>query len=282
MSIGLNHCSLHKIPENHNIFLLNQFEGKLEGPVTSGGNADLYSIKLNAIDPPRKIAIKCFRPRPGEDDLKRIIENELRIWKILNRSNNPNVAPFLGVIESHEYNGFVGTYIPPSPICEHYHNRDLDYSNVLVNDTGTVAKICDFGSSRITCPCHPTLEDQSGTLPWDSPELYEGEARTSMSDIWAFGCLALEAQFGQVPYNADFRIAFRKMRKNQPPAMQESVDLEDPISRVVWEMMQKCWEFDPKDRPSAQVVLDEFEALAWSEDSQPANGTPQVVAMEVG
>jgi hypothetical protein len=53
-----------------------------------------------------------------------MIANELNIWKILN--NNPNVAPFLGVITSHEHDGFNQRYIAPWPVCEYYKNRGLD------------------------------------------------------------------------------------------------------------------------------------------------------------
>ncbi|KAF8599962.1 kinase-like protein, partial [Ceratobasidium sp. AG-I] len=69
---------------------------------------------------------------------------------------------------------------------------DLKASNIVVNDNGNKAKICDFGSSRICCGCYDGPEDQDGTAQWDSPELWSGESRTSSSDIWAFGCVALE------------------------------------------------------------------------------------------
>ncbi|KAG8706612.1 hypothetical protein FRC09_002325 [Ceratobasidium sp. 395] len=101
-----------------------------------------------------------------------------------------------------------------------------------------------------------------------------------MSDMWAFGCVALEAQFGKVPYNANFRIAYNKMRKNLPPATRESVVSVDPISNAVWEMMQRCWEFNPETRPSAQAVLAEFEELE-SEDSQPTITISQGVVLGI-
>ncbi|KAG8724900.1 hypothetical protein FRC09_012312 [Ceratobasidium sp. 395] len=101
-----------------------------------------------------------------------------------------------------------------------------------------------------------------------------------MSDMWAFGCIALEAQFGKVPYDANFRIAYRKMRKNLPPAARESVVSLDPISSAVWEIMQRCWEFDPEARPSAQIVLTEFEELE-SDDSQPTITTLQGVVVGI-
>ncbi|KAG9078741.1 hypothetical protein FS749_009203, partial [Ceratobasidium sp. UAMH 11750] len=140
-------------------------------------------------------------------------------------------------------------------------------THVLVDDTGSVAKICSFGSSRILCACHCELENQGGTTQWDSPELFEEDStRTAKSDIWAFGCLALEAQFGRFPYDANVLVAFRKMMKGLPPATKASINLETPISSSVWDTMQRCWELDPTLRPSAQTILAEFEVLAESAD----------------
>ncbi|KAG8794968.1 putative protein serine/threonine kinase [Ceratobasidium sp. 428] len=195
-------------------------------------------------------------------------------------------------------------------VCEYYHNKDLDTfvnihtpspskrfqllkgvirglnhvhkllvvhgdlkaSNVLVDNAGDVSKVCDFGSARINCACYCSVENQSGTVPWDSPELFEDDGRTSMSDIWAFGCLALEyscglpmqnhqAQFGEPPYDANHIIASKKMMYNEPPATMESFELGDPISKAVWDMMQKCWEFEPRNRPTAKEVLLAFDQL---------------------
>ncbi|KAG8715250.1 hypothetical protein FRC09_016783 [Ceratobasidium sp. 395] len=224
-------CNLHNAAVDHDIFLPHQFEGRLEGPDTGGGNADIYRVKLNAVDPPRK--------------LTGVIRGLAHVHKLL-------------VVHG-----------------------DLKASNVLVNDAGTVAKLCDFGSSRIDCACDCGLENQCGTLPWDSPELFEGDVRTTMSDMWAFGCIALEAQFGKVPYNANFLIAYRKMRKNLPPATRESVVSVDFISNAVWETMQRCWEFDPQSRPSAQAVLAEFEELESDDNSQPTITIPQNVVLGI-
>jgi serine/threonine protein kinase len=68
-------------------------------------------------------------------------------------------------------------------------------NNVLVDADGKYAKICDFGSASIDCACYAGSAQQDGTVPWDSPELWlfdEEGPRTYRSDIWAFGCVALE------------------------------------------------------------------------------------------
>lgn len=60
-------------------------------------------------------------------------------------------------------------------------------------DGGYIAKICDFGSSHSNCnDCYKGSKDKDGTLQWNSPEIRRGEPGTAKSDVWSFGCVALE------------------------------------------------------------------------------------------
>lgn len=70
-------------------------------------------------------------------------------------------------------------------------------NNVLITDDG-VAVICDFGLSQIIedlmRPEGLTVSNPSvGPLRWQAPELLEDESpSTQASDVWSFGCTALE------------------------------------------------------------------------------------------
>ncbi|KAG8794986.1 hypothetical protein FRC12_019313 [Ceratobasidium sp. 428] len=271
----------HNISEDLAEFLPHQYEGRMEGPYRGGG------LKLSEAEPPRRTSVKCFRRRRSLDaeQLQKKIDNELEIWKILNNNSNPNVVPFLGVVASYQHgedDEFNHRYVLPWPVCEYYKNGGMDDSNVLVNDLGDVAMICDFGSSRIECTCYDGPEDQWGTLQWEAPEIHEGNPSTTSSDIWAFGCLALEvgtsrayhlhveltcwgqAQFASVPYDPNPIIASGMIMKKELPARSESFDLKHPISSAVWGVMQRCWKPDAATRPSAQTLSEEFEAILTS------------------
>ncbi|KAG9120014.1 hypothetical protein FRC07_004664 [Ceratobasidium sp. 392] len=140
---------------------------------------------------------------------------------------------------------------------------DLKACNVVIGDRGDIAKICDFGSSRINCDCYDGPEDQDGTAQWDSPELFGGSPRSAGSDIWAFGCLILETQFDKTPYDPNYLKARRMQLKKLPPAMEDSVDFENsPVSRYLWAIIQKCWERDPANRPDTMAVLTALETVA--------------------
>ncbi|QRV89338.1 Tyrosine kinase catalytic domain protein [Ceratobasidium sp. AG-Ba] len=218
-------------------------------------------------------------------------------------------------MRSYNYKGFDRRYVSPWPICIFYQNHDLDLyrrnknisywerakllrdiisglchihrerivhgdikaANVLI-DNSHIPKICDFGSSRVDCSCPADTLLCNGTSQWSSPELLEDGVCTKESDIWAFGCLALEVQFDKYPYNLNPTLAYLSVLKGLPPAELSSAEpvipgsypesrvntatptikAEDSYSRRVWSIMQKCWEFDPEDRPDAEELLIEF------------------------
>jgi serine/threonine protein kinase len=182
----------------------------------------------------------------------------------------------------------------------------------LIDGDGQVARICDFGSSRIDCGCYSGPETQEGTFAWDSPELWyeppndsdsedekdededeDGEEeeekarpRTKKSDVWAFGCVALEVcngrfinmlsllstytqvQMGMTPWDPKHEGDLRKMRMRQfnarlgHPVKESDLELHGhPIMNQVWSMIQSCWEADPSQRPEAAALMILCEAM---------------------
>ncbi|KAG8761413.1 hypothetical protein FRC11_013912 [Ceratobasidium sp. 423] len=150
---------------------------------------------------------------------------------------------------------------------------DLKALNVLVDgDEGKqVARICDFGSSSINCVCYTGPREQEGTVLWDSPELWvpqedsdETPSRTRQSDVWAFGCLALEVQMGLMPWDPlDERKPWPMKRRQLEAGMGPPATISDPkldldahpIKRHVWNLMDLCWNADPQQRPTAADLL---------------------------
>ncbi|KAG8742751.1 pkb-activating kinase-like protein [Ceratobasidium sp. 414] len=141
---------------------------------------------------------------------------------------------------------------------------DLKPDNILVvKEAGRiVAKISDFGLSRIHHFCVDGPEDESGTARWESPELLvDNPRKTKQSDIWAFGCIALQVQFGRFPYPANLFQACRMLMEGLPPATADLVDLTLPLSNAVWIQMQGCWAVEPAGRPGAEALATEFEIM---------------------
>ncbi|CAE6457698.1 unnamed protein product [Rhizoctonia solani] len=279
-----------------------------------GSRADVLYGLLRFIEPRREVAVKAFRC--GLKSVSTLaVENEIRIWRLL--GFHPHIASFLAIApvnvydEKYSAKGVVSEYCAQGNAWVYLNKSDPDVTNhslrfqllkdvirglthihaqsivhgdlkafnVLIdgNDNTQVARICDFGSSSISCACYSGPQEQEGTLPWDSPELWvPGEddddddrvpSRTERSDIWAFGCVALEIQMGLTPWDPfDMRNA-EAMKRRQfnagtgPPAMFSDPNLGLEAHQVklqVWNLMVKCWGASPQQRPTAAELLKEM------------------------
>ncbi|KAG8894299.1 hypothetical protein FRC00_009164, partial [Tulasnella sp. 408] len=133
---------------------------------------------------------------------------------------------------------------------------DLKSLNVLINDDRR-AVLCDFGlagavrrggHSGLTTSCH-----FKGSGRWCSPEVLLGEKRTLESDIWGWACLALEIMTGNPPYY-DITNEARLMLVvcGDPPKRKTPEPVPAPtFPNGLLELLRKCWEFDPYNRPDA-------------------------------
>ncbi|CAE6510926.1 unnamed protein product [Rhizoctonia solani] len=255
-------------------------------------------VAIKQIRPPKHEVFTLFlRANPvGKNvthvqDPEAFIRNELMIWSILD--THTNIVPLLGLTTMDDLDHIWGSCNGPLAVCRYYQERslqelrgvirglehihqkmvihgDLKAANVTVESLGdtTIAKIIDFGSSKLQCWCFTGQNDQCGTMLWDSPELFEDEPRTPSSDVWAFGCLALEVQMGLYPYAGDSRedMDIRRLvmlqARGDLPANESDLDLENkPISRSVWEVIQRCWEFEPCDRPNSPALVELLERI---------------------
>ncbi|CAE6451679.1 unnamed protein product [Rhizoctonia solani] len=164
---------------------------------------------------------------------------------------------------------------------EHIHKQsvvhgDLKADNTVIEASGDkfVAKITDFGSSRLDCKSCTNANLQVGTLLWDSPEVASEESgRTFQSDVWAVGCVALEVQLDSFPYTAggkrpNDRHLFKAMarqRRGDPPAKKTDFNFEGKeISEIVWVAFQDCWKVEPTERPSAADLANRLEAALYA------------------
>ncbi|KAF8594761.1 kinase-like protein [Ceratobasidium sp. AG-I] len=282
------------------VFSSCQFQ-KISAIITLGGRADVVCGFIDAIDPPKQVAVKGFRPAGANE--QNAIENELTTWRIL--SPHPNIALFLGTAP---INQFRSLYLPIGPVSDYYehgnlnqflgktdpklidhpkrlrllvgvvhglthiHSKsiahgDLKGTNVVVDACGEVAKICDFGSSVINCSCDAGPKDREGSVLWDSPELWQEDdgIRTRQSDIWALGCVMLEVHMGMSPWAPDYDIerAMARQMRGGYPARREWLNLDEhPILPELWEIMTNCWQEEPSDRPSARELLSRLELLS--------------------
>ncbi|KAL0206646.1 hypothetical protein P9112_001953 [Eukaryota sp. TZLM1-RC] len=133
---------------------------------------------------------------------------------------------------------------------QHRLHRDLKSDNVMMSSNGT-AKLGDFGFCIQLTAEESSRSSTVGTYYWMSPEVITSKNYDTATDIWSLGVLCFECITSKPPYfdlpplRAIFVIATEGI--NLPGNLNISNCFRDFISR--------CLCLDPKERPSAEELL---------------------------
>ena len=157
-------------------------------------------------------------------------------------------------------------------------HADVKSGNILIDATGHTY-ICDFGLTKLGDAV--TTMKGVGTLYWLSPERLDGGGwtRTAEDDVYAFGITIAEVSMsvplllhagsssslskvvlGRVPYDTfdgtdtDFKtgVMWRDVRP-------------EGGSGPLWDLACKCWQHDPKLRPTMAEVTAELLSIVEKE-----------------
>jgi len=139
-------------------------------------------------------------------------------------------------------------------------HRDLKSLNIfLTNDMEknsdiTDVKIGDLGLS-IAYEKNGSITERVGTCHWMAPEVINNQKYTTKADVYSYGIIIWEVCTREIPYeyytkdNILFRVSVRKKR----PSLKK-IPYDTPKKFV--ELMQKCWDQDPDNRPSFDYIID--------------------------
>ncbi|KAG9308163.1 kinase-like domain-containing protein [Chiua virens] len=143
---------------------------------------------------------------------------------------------------------------------------DLTCNNVLF-DADYTACLADFGFTSLTgnIPAGLAYLQRStarpGALRWIAPEqieLDEGFNRTPKSDIYSFGCIALQVLSGKQPWSEireDMAIVLRLARGQNPGR-----PVSRPIEESHWDLIQLCWS-PMEQRPTAEAIISKVQSF---------------------
>lgn len=143
-------------------------------------------------------------------------------------------------------------------------HRDLAARNCLVGEDHIV-KVADFGLARVVN--EETYTSQSSPLlpiKWTAPEGLAFSVFSSKSDVWAFGVLLYEmVTYGLVPYP---KISIADIYT----FLEEGGRMERPPScpPKVYQLMRRCWEWDPERRPTFKEIRQELDDLSYKGPKQ--------------
>ncbi|CAG0904847.1 unnamed protein product [Darwinula stevensoni] len=131
-------------------------------------------------------------------------------------------------------------------------HRDLAARNILLAEDNIV-KISDFGLARDIYKNNQYITKGDGPLPikWMALEsLTQDMVYTSKSDVWAYGITLWEMfSLGKTPYPGLNGVELVRL-------LQTGYRMEAPrfADHHFYEMMRKCWDEDPNNRPTFPVL----------------------------
>ncbi|XP_044074278.1 probable serine/threonine-protein kinase roco7 isoform X3 [Siniperca chuatsi] len=134
-------------------------------------------------------------------------------------------------------------------------HRDLKSRNVVMT-ADKVLKICDFGASKFLS--HTTHMTVVGTFPWMAPEVIQSLPVSETCDTYSYGVVLWEMLTREVPFKGfeGLQVAWLVVEK------QERLTIPTCCPASFAELMRKCWQADPKERPQFKQVLVTLETMA--------------------
>jgi len=149
-------------------------------------------------------------------------------------------------------------------------HANLKGSHVLLDDE-LVPRISDFGITFIITDACPG--SRPAPVRWSAPEVLDGDATSTKSDVYSLGMVILELLTLRDPFDdrriPDHRAPTKLSAKIRtyslrPPFPKHGV-VEHGLPNQqcpLWMLLEKCWKKDPGERPTSTEVLDVVEKVA--------------------
>ncbi|ELU42201.1 Pkinase domain-containing protein [Rhizoctonia solani AG-1 IA] len=264
--------------------------------LSHGGFGDVFR---GALRNGTRVGIKCLKIQldssgEREKHLKQAAR-ELYVWS---KCEHPNVLPLIGMalfegkfamVSPWMENGTLTRFISQHPEADRY-----EMSNIVVSRDFT-PKLADFGNSWLGNTIQSLRFSETTSVPsmsirWavsrNAPEVFQGTVKSSAeADVYALGMVngttflsttrvmhsynppilisVQETISGCVPYRefSDIAVIPRILDGKHP----ERSELQGPLVVTrgdrLWSILTRCWDRDPRNRPTSKEVRDEASGL---------------------
>ncbi|XP_040995882.1 serine/threonine-protein kinase STY46-like isoform X2 [Juglans microcarpa x Juglans regia] len=251
---------------------------KMGERIASGSCGDLYRGVYLSED----VAVKILRSEHLNDALEDEFSQEVAI---LREVRHKNVVRFIGACTKPPHLCIVTEYMPGGSLYDYLHknhnilelpqllefaidismgmeylhqnniiHRDLKTANLLM-DTHNVVKVADFGVARFQNQ-GGVMTAETGTYRWMAPEVINHQPYNQKADVFSFAIVLWELVTAKVPYDSMTPLqAALGVRQGLRP------DLPKNAHPKLLELMQRCWEAVPDNRPSFSEITAELKIL---------------------
>ncbi|KAL0351597.1 UNVERIFIED_CONTAM: Serine/threonine-protein kinase STY46 [Sesamum calycinum] len=228
------------------------------------------------------VAIKVLRSEHLNNSLEVEFAQEVAI---LRQVQHGNVVRFIGACTKLPHLCIVTEYMPGGSLYEYLHkhhlvlklpqllkfaidvckgmeylhqknviHRDLKTANLLM-DTFNVVKVADFGVARFQNN-GGVMTAETGTYRWMAPEVINHQPYDQKADVFSFAIVLWELVTAKVPYDTMTPLqAALGVRQGLRPELPKNAHPK------LLDLMQRCWEAVPSNRPSFSEIRIELEEL---------------------
>ncbi|XP_022923956.1 probable serine/threonine-protein kinase SIS8 isoform X1 [Cucurbita moschata] len=227
-----------------------------------------------------EVAVKRFLDQDISGETLEEFKSEVRIMK---RLRHPNVVLFMGAVTRAPHLSIVTEFLPRGSLyrllhrpnnqlderkrmrmaldaargMNYLHNctpvvvhRDLKSPNLLV-DKNWVVKVCDFGLSKMKHSTFLSSRSTAGTAEWMAPEVLRNEPSDEKCDVYSYGVILWELSTMQQPWGG-----MNPMQVVGAVGFQHRrLDIPDNMDPAIADIIRKCWQTDPRLRPSFAEIM---------------------------
>jgi len=220
---------------------------------------------------------------------RKVINYEIKIMKIIQKSPNPNIIECYDIIRENEKkvyiimeycdSGDLRQYLK-NPIkekwCQFYfcqltnglkylakHNilhRDIKPRNILLTNNKKVLKIADFGFAKQTKKEINMYQTICGSPLYMAPELMGNDEYNNQTDLWSIGMILYEMLYGFHPYESckSIRQLINMQNNNKieiPPKNTTNTDVSNQCLDLLHKLLQK--------QVTNRITWDEYFSHMW-------------------
>ncbi|KAK4261697.1 hypothetical protein QN277_004657 [Acacia crassicarpa] len=262
---------------------------KFEDKVGSGSFGDLYKGTYCS----QVVAIKVLKPELTNTDMLREFAQEVYIMR---KIRHRNVVQFIGACTRPPNPCIVTEFMSRGSLYDFLHkqrgvfklpsllkvaidvskgmnylhqnniiHRDLKTANLLM-DENEVVKVADFGVARVKIQSG-VMTAETGTYRWMAPEIIEHKPYDQKADVFSFGITLWELLTRELPYSylTPLQAAVGVVQKGLRPTIPKSTHPR------LSELLQRCWQQDPKDRPEFSEIIEILQLIAKEVVDEKAN-----------